>query len=246
MIRHHDRVRRPLEALGALDPGRRAPQPERQPGPAPPDRAGARRAARGRDQQPGRQHDEDEARPGPGAPQAPGGAPQRARGARREALELEPRELQPGRALAGAERAALVELAAGVAPDLAARGLQHLRGGASTTSSAGMPIRSTARRRSRRRSRARASVPRLAVSASTTSRSPAPRALRRTPPRALADSVHLADRLFELRRVDVAAGPDDEVLGPAGQVEIAGDEVGEVAGVAPAVVDQAGGAFGLS
>ena len=240
VIRHHDRVRRPLEALGALDPGRRAPQPERQPGPAPPDRAGARRAARGRDQQPGRQHDEDEARPGPGAPQAPGGAPQRARGARREALELEPRELQPGRALAGAERAALVELAAGVAPDLAARGLEHAarrREHHLVGRHADQVDRKAVDLADEARARLLPRLARLREHDQALARAARVRGEHRHRPPA--DSAHLADRLFELHRVDVVAAADDEVLGASGQVELAAGEIAQVAGVAPAVVDQA-------
>jgi hypothetical protein len=39
-------------------------------------------------------------------------------------------------------------------------------------------------------------------------------------------------------RIDVLTGPDDDVLDPAGDEEIAAGHVGAVAGVQPAVVEQ--------
>jgi hypothetical protein len=55
-----------------------------------------------------------------------------------------------------------------------------------------------------------------------------------------------ADRLLELVGVDVAPGADDEVLDPAGDVELAVRDVAEVAGVEPVVVEQRGGGLGVA
>jgi hypothetical protein len=78
------------------------------------------------------------------------------------------------------------------------------------------------------------------VSAITTSRSAPPPGVGTsehgdTP---LADTGEVADRLFEFSGVQIATGPDDHVLDPAGDVQVGVRYVAEVAGVEPVVVKQ--------
>ena len=55
---------------------------------------------------------------------------------------------------------------------------------------------------------------------------------------ALAHARQLADRLLELVRVEVASGADDDVLDAAGQVDVAAGDVGQVARLEPAAVEE--------
>ena len=203
------------------------------------------------------------ARPGPGAAGArrrsrrtrpsrrAGRAPRRRRPCRaaarsvrracgRSAAPREAHDLQPDRAPLDLA-AALVELAARGAPDLAAGGLQH---GARRREHD--VVRRHADQRHREVVDAGLAAPRAArdpvsrVSASTTTRSVPARASRlpntATQPRA--DAFEAADRLLELVGMDVAAGADDHVLDAAGDVDLACRDVAVVAGVHPLAVQQ--------
>ena len=55
---------------------------------------------------------------------------------------------------------------------------------------------------------------------------------------ALAHAVDLAHRLFDLLRVQVAPAADHDVLHAAGDIDVAVGDVGAIAGVEPAVVEQ--------
>ena len=56
-----------------------------------------------------------------------------------------------------------------------------------------------------------------------------------------ADALDGRDRTLDVLREDVAATDDDHVLEPAAQDELAVEQVGQVAGAQPAVVEQRGG-----
>src|SRR5205085_6795779 len=55
---------------------------------------------------------------------------------------------------------------------------------------------------------------------------------------ALADAGDRRDRFLDLVRIGVAAGADDDVLHAAGDVDVAARDVGAVAALDPAVVEQ--------
>ena len=55
---------------------------------------------------------------------------------------------------------------------------------------------------------------------------------------ALADARNFGDGFFDFLRIDVPAGADDDVLDPAGYVNVAAGHVGAVAAVEPAVVEK--------
>ena len=139
-------------------------------------------------------------------------------------------------------RPALVQLAAGGAADLAARGLEHrvrrrqhhVVGRLAQHGDGGLddPRAQRVLRPPRRVSR---------VSASTTSRS-VPRArigAAEHGDAAPAHAGHRADRVLHLVRIDVAPAADDDVLDAAGEVHLAVGDVGAVAGVEPVAVEQA-------
>ena len=58
---------------------------------------------------------------------------------------------------------------------------------------------------------------------------------------ALAHAGQIAHRLLEVVGVEVAAGADDHLLRPPGEIELAVGQVAVVAGGEPAVADQCGG-----
>ena len=112
-------------------------------------------------------------------------------------------------------------------------------------SSAGMPTRSTARPLISAWMRERFAAVSSWISASTTSRSVPLRASvagnTATPPRRT--PAQPAHRLLQFLRIEVAAAADDDVLLAPGEVELAGREVAEVAGVEPAAVEEAPGSL---
>ncbi len=60
------------------------------------------------------------------------------------------------------------------------------------------------------------------------------------------DAGDVTDRLFDLLRVQVPTGPDDEVLGPAREIQLPTRQVADIAGVEPVAVAQGLGAGGVA
>ena len=52
------------------------------------------------------------------------------------------------------------------------------------------------------------------------------------------DLVELADRFFQFVWVDIAAGADDDVFDPPGQVDLAVGDIGEIAGIKPILPEE--------
>ncbi|MNZ52987.1 hypothetical protein D3C78_708530 [compost metagenome] len=63
---------------------------------------------------------------------------------------------------------------------------------------------------------------------------------------AFAQTGQVADRRFDIVGVDVAPGPDDQILGAAGQVDLTSGHVGEVERVDPAIAQHPAGLFGVT
>src|ERR687896_1041313 len=144
------------------------------------------------------------------------------------------------RAPGGMEAAVLISLAGGRSPDLAARGLRdrpgrsedNLVGGCAEPVDGGRDDAAVQGGERGGVSPARLGQHDQAFGA------PARVAGGEDGDAALADSRDLADRVFELLGMEVVAGADDEVLDPAGDIQLPVVEVAEVAGVEPAVADE--------
>ncbi len=167
------------------------------------------------------------------------GGPGRALELRPGARQGQPRHLPPDRP-AAAQPAALVELAAGGAADLAARGLGHrvrrhqrdvVGRRADEIDGHGLDLLRELRPGfladlAGLRQDDELLGGRDGVGAAEDRHA------------ALAHARQVADRLLQLLRVDVAAGADDHVLGAAGDEDLALGDVGHVARVEPVAVEQ--------
>ena len=113
----------------------------------------------------------------------------------------------------------------------------------STTSSAGKPTTSRTRSATARRTSSWTSTSRASATTTIDSRP-------RRPPRperddvAGAHAVDVGDRAFDVLRMHVATAEDDDVLDAAAHDELAVDDVAEVTGAQPAVVERGGGRVG--
>ena len=157
-----------------------------------------------------------------------------------ESAPGEPGELPPERPRLGADLAGLVDLPGGGPPDLAARRLSHAL-------------------RRRQHDLVRSPVEQVGAELLDLALQACPHGLVLLPglrqhddplgarlgigaaedgDATLADAIDVADGFLHFVGINVAAGPDDDVLGPPGDEDIAAGDVGHVAAVDPFIIEQ--------